>query len=88
VKAVSDTAGSFIRRRDNVIDLEEYRRRLAQVDGSLALSREEEAPELHPKRRRRARPKARRRSLADWLDMAAGAATAAVAAGFWLWLML
>jgi hypothetical protein len=87
MKAVYYTTRNFIRHEGNVIDLAEYRRRLAQVDGSLALAQPEEVPEPRPERRR-THPKARRRRLADWLDMAASAITVAVVTGLWVQLML
>ena len=86
MKSVYYTTQHFIRHQDNVIDLAEYRRRSAGVDGSLALASPAEVPcptPQHPPRRR-----ARRRRLADWLDMAASIATVAIVAGLWIQLML
>ena len=86
MKSVYYTTQHFIRHRDNVIDLAEYRRRLAGVEGSLALAPEAvpaPAPQHAPRRRR-----VRRRRLADWLDMAASIATVAIVTGLWVQLML
>lgn len=88
MKAVYFTTEHFIRHEGNVIDLEEYRRRLARVEGSLALSQPEEAQEPQRERPRRTHPRARRRGLAEWLDMAASVAMLAVVAGVCLQLML
>lgn len=73
-------------RRDTVIDLQEYRRKLETVDGSLALSSSPEAPVQRPVRAsRRTR---RRRTLSDWLDAAATVILIAVAVTVWLQLLL
>ena len=86
MKVAYYTTEHFIRHQDNVIDLAEYRRRLAQVDGSLALAQPEEpAAPAAPERSRRPRPV---RRLADWLDMAASVATVAVVLCVWIQLML
>ena len=88
MKAVYYTTRNFIRHQGNVVDLEEYRRRMARVDGNLALAQPEEIPQPRPRRvHASARPRACR-GLSDWLNMAAGAVTTAVALGAWLGLML
>lgn len=71
---------------DTVIDLQEYRRRLEAVDGSLALADPPEPPARRPARTsRRAR---RLRTLSDWLEAAATVILIIVAVTVWLQLML
>ena len=77
---------NYIRHSGNVVDFTEYRRKLAQVDGSLALAEAvrpaEEARPVRPARRRR------RRTLSDWLDFAASLTLVAVGVTVWLQLMI
>ena len=92
MQTVYYSTGNYIRHSGNVVDFTEYRRKLAQVDGSLALS--EPAPSLKPEPTARPVPasrpsrRPRRRSLSDWLDFTATLALAAVAITVWVQLMI
>ncbi len=81
---------NYIRHSGNVVDFTEYRRRLAQVDGSLALAEPVHPAEPEPSVRpsRPARAPRRRRSLSDWLELTATLVLIAVAVTVWVQLMI
>ena len=86
MQTVRTSKRSIDSRRDTVIDLQEYRRRLEAVDGSLALaSPAAEPPRPRPVRTSRAK---RRRTLSDWLDAIATVLLAIVALTVWIQLMI
>lgn len=83
---------NYIRHSGNVVDFTEYRRKLAQVDGSLALAEpvhpaESEAPS-RPVRASRPARAPRRRGLSDWLELTATLVLIAVAVTVWVQLMI
>lgn len=92
MQTVYYSTGNYIRHSGNVVDLTEYRRKLAQVDGSLALSEPvpaaEPEPAAHPVPTARPSRRPRRRSLADWLDFTATLALAAVGVTVWVQLVI
>lgn len=84
---------NYIRHSGNVVDFTEYRRKLARVDGSLALAEPVHPAEpdatIRPARASRpARAPRRRRSLSDWLELTATLVLIAVAVTVWVQLMI
>lgn len=83
---------NYIRHSGNVVDFTEYRRKLAQVDGSLALAEPvhpaEPEASVRPVRASRPARAPRRRGLSDWLELTATLVLIAVAVTVWVQLMI
>lgn len=83
---------NYIRHSGNVVDFTEYRRKLAQVDGSLALAeavRPMEKAVVSDRPVRTSRPvRHRRRTLSDWLEFTASLTLVAVGVTVWVQLLV
>lgn len=79
---------NYIRHSGNVVDFTEYRRKLAQVDGSLALAEPVHPAEPELRSVRPSRAPRRRRSLSDWLELTATLVLIAVGVTVWVQLMI
>ena len=81
------TTGSVIRRRDNVVDLAQYRRRLARAAGEREAQEPCALPDAPAPRRPRRSQAGGKSSLALFLDACASMGVVVMTLTFTLWVL-